>query len=165
MYSFFLGGGGEGTGGKRGAHLDTHAVADLDAAGPGGGTELMHDADALVAADLAGLGGVGEGLPGVGHDAHVGVADAGVRAKGGEGGVSGVVALLCLVWAGVERVMGGLQAHEDLAGAGGGSVERGDRGGDFAGGIVDGGFVGGWDVEGLGGCCCCFGHFGRWVSR
>lgn len=52
-----------------------------------------------------------------------------------------------------------LQAHEDLAGAGGGSVERLDLGGHCAGGIVDGGFVGGGDVEGLGSCCCCFGHF------
>lgn len=57
----------------------------------------------------------------------------------------------------------GLQAHEDLAGAGGGRVEGGDLGGDCAGGIVDGGFVGGGDVEGLGGCC--FGHFGRGVER
>lgn len=55
--------------GGGGTHLDAHAVADLDAAGPGGGTELMHDADAFVAADLAGLGGVGEALPGVCHDA------------------------------------------------------------------------------------------------
>jgi hypothetical protein len=29
----------------------------------------VNDADALVAADLAGLGGEGETLPGVGHDA------------------------------------------------------------------------------------------------
>jgi len=37
--------------------------------------QLDNLADALVAAYLAGLRGVGEGGPGVHHDAHVGVAD------------------------------------------------------------------------------------------
>lgn len=46
-----------------GAHLNTNAVADLDAAWAGGRAELVDDADALVAADLAGLGWVGETLP------------------------------------------------------------------------------------------------------
>lgn len=68
--------------GRGGTNLNTNAVADLDIAGPGGGAKLVNDADALVATDLAGLGGVWEALPGVGHDAQVGVADAGVRAGG-----------------------------------------------------------------------------------
>lgn len=42
----------------------------------------MNDADALVATDLTGLSREGEALPGVCHDAQVGVADAGVGAGG-----------------------------------------------------------------------------------
>jgi hypothetical protein len=73
--------------GEWGANLNTDAVANLDVAGASGGAELVNDADALVATDLAGLGGVWEALPGVGHDAQVGVADAGVRAVGMVSGV------------------------------------------------------------------------------
>ena len=88
------------------------------------------------------------------------MADAGVRAGGG-----GVIGVCFWGYGGRGRGGWGLQAHEDLAGAGGGSGEGGDLGGDCAGGVVDGGFVGGGDVEGLGGCWCCFGHFGRGVER
>jgi hypothetical protein len=49
--------------------LDPHAVADFDGAGLCSGSHLYDLADALVAADLAWLGRVGELGPAVGHDA------------------------------------------------------------------------------------------------
>jgi hypothetical protein len=49
--------------------LDPHAVADFDGAGLCSGSHLHDLANALVAADLAWLGWVGELGPAVGHDA------------------------------------------------------------------------------------------------
>ena len=56
--------------------LDANAVTNLDWAGFSACTELDDFTDAFVAADLAWLGGVGEDVPCVCHDAEVGVADA-----------------------------------------------------------------------------------------
>jgi hypothetical protein len=49
--------------------LDSHTVAHFDGAGLCAGSHLHDLANALVAADLAWLGWVGELLPAVGHDA------------------------------------------------------------------------------------------------
>ena len=59
--------------------FDTDSVADLDSRVLGARTHLHDLADALVAADLACLCGEWEGLPGIEHDAQIGVADARVR--------------------------------------------------------------------------------------
>jgi len=58
--------------------LDAHAISNLDSRGVGPRAHLDDLAYALVPADLAGLCGEGQDLPCVEHDAHVGVADAGV---------------------------------------------------------------------------------------
>lgn len=60
--------------------LNTNAIADFDRAVLSPSTHLDDLADTFVAADLAGLGGVWQGHPAVGHDAEIRVADAGVRA-------------------------------------------------------------------------------------
>lgn len=60
--------------------LNPHAIADFDSAVLSPGSHLDDLADAFVAADLAGLRGVWQGHPAVGHDAEIRVADAGVRA-------------------------------------------------------------------------------------
>ena len=60
--------------------LYPHAVAELDSPVVGSRSHLDDFAHALVASHLPWLCGEGERLPGVEHDAHVRVADAGVRA-------------------------------------------------------------------------------------
>lgn len=60
--------------------LDTNAIADFDSAVLSSSSHLDNLANAFVAADLAGLRGVWQGHPAVGHDAEIRVADAGVRA-------------------------------------------------------------------------------------
>lgn len=60
--------------------LYPHAIAELDSRVVGPRTHLDDLAHALVAPHLPCLCGEGERLPGVEHDAHVRVADAGVRA-------------------------------------------------------------------------------------
>ncbi len=54
--------------------LDPDTITDLDGCILGSRAHLDDFADALVAAYLACLGGEGQYLPGVEHDAHVGVA-------------------------------------------------------------------------------------------
>jgi hypothetical protein len=51
--------------------LDAHALPELDSRVLGTGTHLDDLTDALMAAYLAGLGGEGECLPRIEHDAHV----------------------------------------------------------------------------------------------
>ena len=55
-----------------------HAVSDLDCRCFAAGAQLDHFAHSFMATNLAWLGGIGKGRPGVLHNAQVGMADAGV---------------------------------------------------------------------------------------
>lgn len=61
--------------------LDAYAITDFDTTVLAARTHLDDLADALVAADLTRLRGVGQRNPAVGHDAEIRVADSGVGAE------------------------------------------------------------------------------------
>jgi hypothetical protein len=123
--------------------LDAHAISDLDSRGIGSRAHLDDLAYALVPADLAGLCGEGQDLPRVEHDAHVGVADAGV-------GSSCVVSMLLsrrrelgefnVCWE-VGRSWVYAQVDQDLSRARFGDIELLDLGRYRAGLVIDSGLV------------------------
>lgn len=59
--------------------FDADPVTDFDRSCLRAWTELDHRPNAFVAADLAGLGGMRKGSPGIGHDSKVGMTHATMR--------------------------------------------------------------------------------------